>query len=535
MSRTNNINLHTQDYAQQVLIEKQKLTNGLKSANNLQQILDLIGETALKSYQLPISSQQISGIVRSATQAEVDAGTATNIYVSPLTLKNTVTKPEATETVKGIARFQTVSDGNNVNETRAIINPKILHTVLDTRKATETKAGTITTSTQQQAEAGVDNQSQMTPLRVKQAIAKFTPKVEFATSQETVQGYTRLATKAQVQQGTLNVGYAVQPKQFVESRATTSTVGTVKLATNDQAIAGTATDVVITPQNLKAMVTSTATSTKSGFVKLTNDVNNTDTGTALSPLAKVVPQTRTINGKQLANNISITSDDVNCYNKQESDARYFGQGIPQGQIISFAGQNAPSGYLLCHGQTLNRNQYQQLFNAIGYTYGGSGDQFRIPDLRGEFIRGFDSGRGADRNRTFGSWQKGTAAVGNGADYQRDQAHGMALAPNLSGEGRWEWERPRERCRYGIYHCRNHPARWIGPENVQGNMSRYQAIETFGGDAVTIDNYRGVQHQWGNGNTGQGSPVMGQNDRIGQDHVMFATRPRNVAMHYIIKV
>ena len=40
------------------------------------------------------------------------------------------------------------------------------------------------------------------------------------------------------------------------------------------------------------------------------------------------------------------------------------------------------------------------------------------------------------------------------------------------------------------------------------MSRYQAIETFGGDAVTIDNYRGVQHQWGNGHTGQGSPFMG---------------------------
>jgi hypothetical protein len=36
----------------------------------------LLGETALKSYQLPISNTQVAGIVRAATQEEVDAGSA---------------------------------------------------------------------------------------------------------------------------------------------------------------------------------------------------------------------------------------------------------------------------------------------------------------------------------------------------------------------------------------------------------------------------------------------------------------------------
>jgi phage-related tail fiber protein len=47
-----------------------------------------------------------------------------------------------------------------------------------------------------------------------------------------------------------------------------------------------------------------------------------------------------------------------------------------------------------------------LFSAIGTTF-GSGDgstTFNVPDLRGEFARGWDDGRGIDTGRTFGSAQ-----------------------------------------------------------------------------------------------------------------------------------
>jgi phage-related tail fiber protein len=47
-----------------------------------------------------------------------------------------------------------------------------------------------------------------------------------------------------------------------------------------------------------------------------------------------------------------------------------------------------------------------LYSVIGTTYGvGNGTTtFNIPDLRGEFIRGLDLGRGVDTSRTLGSTQ-----------------------------------------------------------------------------------------------------------------------------------
>ena len=57
----------------------------------------------------------------------------------------------------------------------------------------------------------------------------------------------------------------------------------------------------------------------------------------------------------------------------------------------------PKGYLLCNGRTLNKNQYPKLFRAIGYTHGGSGNSFKLPDLRERFIvgSGGDNGTVAD--------------------------------------------------------------------------------------------------------------------------------------------
>lgn len=84
-----------------------------------------------------------------------------------------------------------------------------------------------------------------------------------------------------------------------------------------------------------------------------------------------------------------------------------GGGVSIGSIETFAGVEAkiPEGYLLCNGQSLSRTIYKDLFDVIGTTYGASSwSTFKVPDLRGEFIRGFDNSRGVDSGRTFGSWQ-----------------------------------------------------------------------------------------------------------------------------------
>jgi len=77
---------------------------------------------------------------------------------------------------------------------------------------------------------------------------------------------------------------------------------------------------------------------------------------------------------------------------------------PPGTVITVAASTAPTGYLKANGASLNTTTYASLFSTIGYTFGGSGASFTLPDLRGEFIRGWDDARTADNGRTFGSFQ-----------------------------------------------------------------------------------------------------------------------------------
>jgi len=84
----------------------------------------------------------------------------------------------------------------------------------------------------------------------------------------------------------------------------------------------------------------------------------------------------------------------------------FSGGTPAGAVTAFAMSTAPSGWLKCNGAAVSRTTYAALFSAIGTTY-GSGDgstTFNLPDLRGEFVRGWDDSRGVDSGRTMGSTQ-----------------------------------------------------------------------------------------------------------------------------------
>jgi hypothetical protein len=77
-----------------------------------------------------------------------------------------------------------------------------------------------------------------------------------------------------------------------------------------------------------------------------------------------------------------------------------------GQVSFFAQSTAPTGWLKANGALVSRTTFAALFSAIGTTFGaGDGSTtFALPDLRGEFPRGWDDGRGADSGRVFGSAQ-----------------------------------------------------------------------------------------------------------------------------------
>ncbi len=80
--------------------------------------------------------------------------------------------------------------------------------------------------------------------------------------------------------------------------------------------------------------------------------------------------------------------------------------FPAGSVIYHAANTPPTGFLKADGSAVSRSTYSDLFAAIGETYGaGDGNTtFLVPDLRGEFMRGWDDSRGVDGGRGFGSAQ-----------------------------------------------------------------------------------------------------------------------------------
>jgi microcystin-dependent protein len=81
-------------------------------------------------------------------------------------------------------------------------------------------------------------------------------------------------------------------------------------------------------------------------------------------------------------------------------------GVPAGSVFTFATTTVPSGYLECNGAAVSRSTYASLFSAISTTW-GSGDgssTFNLPDLRGQFVRGWDNSAGVDSGRSFASSQ-----------------------------------------------------------------------------------------------------------------------------------
>lgn len=88
-------------------------------------------------------------------------------------------------------------------------------------------------------------------------------------------------------------------------------------------------------------------------------------------------------------------------------------GVPVGAVFYFAASTAPTGYVKANGAAVSREgTFAALFAVIGTTYGAGdgGTTFNLPDLRGEFIRGWDDGRGADPARVFGFPPQGYATA-----------------------------------------------------------------------------------------------------------------------------
>ena len=146
-----------------------------------------------------------------------------------------------------------------------------------------------------------------------------------------------------------------------------------------------------------------------GNITIGGDLNTGSSNSELKINAPVqIAQDLTINGAvQIAQTLNVT-EDIKATGIIEAPQIYINKAPvwPAGAVMSFAMKDAPPGWLKCDGEPVSRTEYAALFAAIGIVYGNGDDSttFNLPDLRGEFIRGWDDGRGVDPGRELGSEQ-----------------------------------------------------------------------------------------------------------------------------------
>lgn len=98
--------------------------------------------------------------------------------------------------------------------------------------------------------------------------------------------------------------------------------------------------------------------------------------------------------------------------------------VPAGTIVPFGGsaEQVPKGWLLCDGRELVAASYPRLYKAIGKAWGSSAaDMFRVPDLRGLFLRGVDGTANRDPDKASRTAiAAGGNAGANAGSYQTDE-------------------------------------------------------------------------------------------------------------------
>ena len=124
--------------------------------------------------------------------------------------------------------------------------------------------------------------------------------------------------------------------------------------------------------------------------------NNTWTGTnAFNNVAPI-----TSSATQPASNDSSTKIPTTAWVQSAISAIPAPTAVLIGAIVPYAGNTAPAGYLMCDGTQYSTTTYASLFAVIGYTYGGTGSLFSVPNLVNNYIQGSSTSVGATISGAF---------------------------------------------------------------------------------------------------------------------------------------
>ena len=185
--------------------------------------------------------------------------------------------------------------------------------------------------------------------------------------------------------------------------------------------------------------------------------------------------------------------------------------VPTGTITAFGGSTAPTGYLECNGQSTSG--YAALAAVVGSN---------VPDLRGQFVRGWANNGSIDAGRTIRSSQdedfkEHTHSSTSAADHTHTINNGGTHNHGMSGSGDHQHSYNRTGFR-GDYSSSS-------GFTVYGTSEYGTATGWAGNHAHTIYNNGDHNHSMG--------AAGGHNHTIG-DTGGTETRPRNIALMYIIK-
>ena len=374
-----------------------------QNVDNVQEALSLMAP-------IENSSTTQAGIVQLATSDEAKAGVDNTKAITPYTLNERLKYPNATVDQYGVIQLATNDEALSGNSDSKGIVPSSLKYTFDWywehKTSSENSFGVIKLSTQESAISGTDDTTAMTPLKVKQAIASATSMIpSYTSATESAPGVVQLATVGQTAQGTIRDGFAISPYTLSKLVSSVTQRGIAQASTKAQAITGDDDSVYISAKGFKTYVADTV---NVGTVRLTNIVGEAGTGLALSANANVLPTTGgTVNGK-----LDIIGD-ASLNGSPLVSAQYVNDSIPIGSIQMWLGDSAPAGdkWELADGGAESKAKRPDLFAVIGYKFGGSGDVFYRPDMRGLFVRG--AGRGKYLEDETGFDDKNKPKLGNG--------------------------------------------------------------------------------------------------------------------------
>lgn len=214
-----------------------------------------------------------------------------------------------------------------------------------------------------------------------------------------------------------------------------------------------------------------------------------------------------------------------------SDTR---DSTPVGTIIVSA-QNSgtpPRGYVACDGTTYSRTaaQFADLSSAIGTAWGNNNTatDFKVPDLRGVFLRGVDGGRNfdPDRNSRTASNTGGNAgdAVGSSQDHAFHQHnHTFSASGNTGNAGTHNHQG-------GVSPGTDVPYLSFGlirRSDGRGNYTASNKDDTVGEPELNSTSIKGIPMEPDHAHA---FSISGTSGFTGAGE----TRPKNVAVYYFIK-